>query len=84
VPSTFLKGRGAAAGLATINMVGILGGALYPPLMGYLRDRTGNYRSGFLLLSASMLAATGVVFTLRAMNTRQIRRTLERHATLPS
>ena len=84
VPSTFLKGRGAAAGLATINMVGILGGVLYPPLMGYLRDRTGNYRSGFLLLSATMLAATGVVFTLRAMSTRQIRRTLERHATLPS
>jgi ACS family tartrate transporter-like MFS transporter len=67
IPSTFLKGKGAAAGLATINMVGILGGVIFPPLMGYLRDHSGNYRSGFLMLSAATLAATAVVFTLRTL-----------------
>jgi len=67
LPSTFLKGKGAAAGLATINMVGML----YPPLMGRLRDVTGNYRLGFAMLSLTMLAATGVVFLLRSIDRRR-------------
>jgi ACS family tartrate transporter-like MFS transporter len=48
LPTTFLKGKGAAAGLATINMVGILGGVIYPPLMGWIRDLTGSYQSGLV------------------------------------
>ena len=71
LPSTFLKGKGAAAGLATINMVGILGGVLYPPLMEWLRDRTGDYRLGLGVLSLTMLAATAVVLTLRAQTRRR-------------
>jgi ACS family tartrate transporter-like MFS transporter len=66
-PTTFLKGKGAAAGLATINMVGILGGVLYPPLMGWLRDRTGAYQTGLGVLSATMLAASVVVVILRSL-----------------
>jgi len=50
------QGKGAAAGLATINMVGILGGVIYPPLMGLIRDRTGDYQSGLGVLSLTMLA----------------------------
>ena len=73
-PSTFLRGQGAAAGLATINMVGILGGVLYPPLMGWLRDRTGNYQSGLGVLSATMLAASAIVFLLRTLSHRQQRK----------
>ncbi len=71
-PTTFLKGKGAAAGLATINMVGILGGVLYPPLMGLLRDRTGDYQTGLGVLSITMLAAAGVVAVLRAMVRRRM------------
>lgn len=72
VPSTFLKGKGAAAGLATINMVGILGGVIAPPLMGWARDLTGNFQSGLAVLSATMLTATGVVMILRRMNQRKM------------
>jgi ACS family tartrate transporter-like MFS transporter len=67
LPTTFLKGKGAAAGLATINMVGILGGVIGPPLMGWARDLTGSYQNGLAVLALTMLAATGVVFTLRSM-----------------
>ena len=67
LPTTFLKGKGAAAGLATINMVGILGGVIYPPLMGWIRDRTGDYQSGLGVLSLTMLAASAVVFLLRTI-----------------
>ncbi len=66
-PSTFLKGKGAAAGLATINMVGILGGVIYPPLLGWLRDRTGAYQAGLGVLSGTMLVAAAVVVVLRGL-----------------
>jgi ACS family tartrate transporter-like MFS transporter len=72
LPSTFLKGKGAAAGLATINMVGILGGVIGPPLMGWARDLTGSYQNGLGVLALTMLAATAVVFVLRAMNRRKL------------
>ena len=75
-PTTFLKGKGAAAGLATINMVGILGGVIYPPLMGWIRDRTGDYQSGLGVLSLTMLAASAVVFLLRSMARRKMQEIL--------
>ena len=75
LPTTFLKGKGAAAGLATINMVGILGGVIYPPLMGWIRDRTGDYQSGLGVLSLTMLAASAVVFLLRSMARRKMQET---------
>ena len=65
-----MKGKGAAAGLATINMVGILGGVLGPPFMGWARDLTGSFQSGLAVLAFTMLAAAGVVFALRAMARR--------------
>ena len=76
LPTTFLKGKGAAAGLATINMVGILGGVIYPPLMGWIRDCTGDYQSGLGVLSLTMLAASAVVFLLRSMARRKMQETL--------
>jgi MFS transporter, ACS family, tartrate transporter len=81
LPSTFLKGRGAAAGLATINMVGILGGVIGPPLMGWARDLTGSYQNGLAVLSVTMLAAAGVVFALRSISHRH---TLEFNANVHS
>src|SRR6202042_3522675 len=72
LPSTFLKGKGAAAGLATINMVGILGGVIGPPLMGWARDLTGSVQSGLGVLALTMLAASAVVFGLRGMNRRKL------------
>ena len=70
LPNTFLKGKGAATGLATINMVGMVGGVLGPPLMGWARDLTGSYQSGLAVLSLTMLAASGVVFMLRTLARR--------------
>ena len=57
-------------------MVGILGGVIYPPLMGLIRDRTGDYQSGLGVLSLTMLAASAVVFLLRSMARRKTQETL--------
>jgi len=71
VPTTFLKGKGAAAGLATINMVGILGGFIGPYLMGWARDFTGDYQSGLGVLAATMFASAVVVYVLRGLSRRR-------------
>jgi ACS family tartrate transporter-like MFS transporter len=70
-PSTFLKGKGAATGLATINMVGMLGGIIGPFLMDLARDLTGSYKGGLAVLALTMLTAAGVVFTLSTMARRR-------------
>ena len=76
LPTTFLKGKGAAAGLATINMVGILGGVLGPPFMGWARDLTGNYQRGLAVLALTMLAAAAAVLTLRTMAQTKTRQSI--------
>jgi len=47
---------------------------IYPPLMGWIRDRTGNYQSGLGVLALTMLAASGVVFILRGMARQKLQK----------
>src|SRR5205085_4254753 len=46
IPGAFLSGRSAAAGIAAINTIGILGGWLGPSWMGFARDLTGDFQRG--------------------------------------
>src|SRR5262249_31982270 len=57
IPVRFLTGVGAAAGLALINSIGTIGGFAGPSLMGWLRDLTGSFERG-LLVMAGILAVT--------------------------
>jgi cyanate permease len=50
--------------------VGILGGVIGPPLMGWARDLTGSYQTGLAVLAVTMLVASGVVFLLRTLSRR--------------
>jgi ACS family tartrate transporter-like MFS transporter len=61
LPPTFLRGYGAAAGIALVNSVGNLGGFFGPNLIGLLRERTGGFGAGFLALAAALVAAAGLV-----------------------
>jgi MFS transporter, ACS family, tartrate transporter len=65
IPPTFFKGRSAAAGIAAMNMVGILGGFLGPYAMGLAKDLTGTYQRGLLLLSIPWLLGAGLMFYMR-------------------
>jgi len=71
IPAAFLSGRSAAAGIAAINMIGIVGGFLGPYWMGFARDLTGDYRRGLLVMSVPMLSAAIIMLLLH----RQARRT---------
>ena len=57
LPTAFLSGTAAAAGIALINAVGNLGGFVGPYAVGALSDATGSFYWGLVLLAALVLAA---------------------------
>src|SRR3984957_9817981 len=65
IATRFLKGRAAAAGIALMNMIGILGGFVGPYWMGIAKDWTGNYRRGLLTMAVPMRVGAGIMFYLR-------------------
>ena len=61
MPTQFLTGVAAAAGIALINTMGNIAGFSAPYLTGWLNDWTGDYKvpmfvvGGFMLLSAILM-----------------------------
>jgi ACS family tartrate transporter-like MFS transporter len=64
IPPIVLGGPAAAAGIALINAIGNLGGFVGPSVMGWLRDATGGYSGGLLVLAAALLLAAALVVTI--------------------
>ncbi len=58
MPPMFLGGTAAAAGIALINAIGNLGGFVGPAIMGALRDVTGGYAGGLLVLAGALVIET--------------------------
>jgi len=52
MPSMLLTGTAAAAGIAWINSIGNVGGAVGPALVGWIKDFTGSYSGGLYGLAA--------------------------------
>jgi ACS family tartrate transporter-like MFS transporter len=65
IPPIFLGGTAAAAGIAMINAIGNLGGAVGPTVMGWLRESTGTYTGGLLVLVAALVCEAILVASLR-------------------
>jgi MFS transporter, ACS family, tartrate transporter len=57
LPSAFLTGVGAAAGIALINSFGNIGGFAGPYLTGWLRDVTGSNEAGMFVVAGFMVMA---------------------------
>jgi MFS transporter, ACS family, tartrate transporter len=76
LPSTFLTGVGAAAGIAMINSFGNIGGFAGPYLTGWLRDLTGNNKSGFFVVAGLMVMAGIVVLVVGRRHEREEARTV--------
>jgi D-galactonate transporter len=62
LPTAFLGGAGAAAGIALINSVGNLAGFVSPYLVGWVKDLTGSTNVGLYVISVSLIL--GGTFTL--------------------
>lgn len=65
LPTTFLSGRKAAAGIAAINSIGNLGGFVGPFLIGWAREATGSFTMGLMISSFTLLASALFVLSLR-------------------
>lgn len=70
MPSAFLSGAGAAAGIAMINSVGNLGGFIGPLAIGWLKNATGSYAAGLYLVGAT-LALSALVTLVLSRRVRQ-------------
>ena len=62
LPTAFLSGAAAAAGIAVINSIGNLAGFAGPFVMGWLKDATGSFSAGLLVIAG--VAVVGVLVVL--------------------
>ena len=66
LPTSFLAGAGAAAGIALINSLGNLAGFVSPFLVGWLKDLTQSTNAGMYLLAASMVLGAFLTMSVPA------------------
>jgi MFS transporter, ACS family, tartrate transporter len=66
LPTAFLREQAAAGGIALINSMGAVGGFVGPYLIGDIKERTGEFAPGLLVLAGSLAAAAIIVLGLRA------------------
>lgn len=66
LPTAFLSGTGAAAGIAWINSVGNLGGHFGPDMIGRIRNATGgSSEAAFYTLAAVAFLGVLIILSLR-------------------
>lgn len=70
IPTAFLRGSAAAAGIAWINSIGNLGGHFGPDMIGRVRDATEGSAGAFLTLAG--VVAAGAVAVLLVTRTGQV------------
>lgn len=66
LPTAFLSGAAAAAGIAAINSVGNLAGFVSPYMVGWLKDLTHSDRDAMLCLTFILALGAASVFTVPA------------------
>ena len=66
LPTAFLVGAGAAAGIAAINSIANLAGFLAPYLVGWLKQLTSSTDSGMYMLAAALVIGACIVLTVPA------------------
>jgi len=75
LPTQFLAGRAAAAGIAAMNTITMFSGFVGPYWMGVMKDATGSYQVGLRGLALPALGAAAVMFALT--------RSLKKRVSLP-
>lgn len=64
MPTVFLSGPAAAAGIATINSIGNLGGFVGPSMIGWIKDVTGSFAGGLYFVAALLVVSAVVTLIL--------------------
>jgi sugar phosphate permease len=71
LPSRFLKGAGAAAGLAAINSVGNLGGFVAQNVVPWIKDATGSTIAPMVFLAICLAIGAMLVFVVAFVMARK-------------
>jgi MFS family permease len=69
LPTAYLTGAAAAAGIGLINSLGNLSGFVAPYVTGALSDATGSNKAGLWVVGACMVSAALVTWLLRRSRT---------------
>src|SRR5262249_29014959 len=64
MPSRFLTGAPAAAGIALVVTIANVGGLVGPTIIGTLKDRFGTYGAAFMLLGGCAMVAALLAMAL--------------------
>src|ERR1035437_7551309 len=64
MPTMFLSGSAAAAGIATINSIGNLGGFVGPAMIGWIKDLTGSFQGGLFFVAALLVLSAILTLVL--------------------
>ncbi|MCD9672775.1 MULTISPECIES: MFS transporter [Klebsiella] len=78
IPSLFLSGPAAAAGLAAINAIGNLGGFAGPAIIGWLKTNTGSFSVALYCVAGMLVISALLTLSL------EIRRRLDEKKVLKS
>jgi MFS transporter, ACS family, tartrate transporter len=70
MPTAFLYGTAAAAGIAAINSVGNLGGFFGPYVIGVVRNSTGSFKGGLLVVGGALAVSGCLALTLKVARER--------------
>ena len=70
LPTTFMHGATAAAGIAVINSIGNLGGFIAQSIVPLIRDRTGSNLAPMLFLAACLVWTCAMVLLTKAVLAR--------------
>jgi ACS family tartrate transporter-like MFS transporter len=71
LPTSFLRGTAAAGGIAVVNSVGNVGGFVGPSLVGWIRQTTGQFEAGLLMLAAFLIVGAIVVLAIPRARTAE-------------
>ncbi|MFC4946740.1 MFS transporter [Pseudonocardia sp. GCM10023141] len=84
LPAMFLSGTAVASAFAGINSVGNLAGFVGPFAVGWLKDSTGSYNPGLLLIAAcGVLGVLAVLIVARGRAASTLVAGSEREPTMP-
>ena len=72
MPTVFLAGPAAAAGIATINSIGNLGGFVGPAMIGMIKQDTGSYTNGLYFVAVLLALSAFIVLGLSAADKKRL------------
>jgi len=64
MPTLFLSGPAAAAGIATINSIGNLGGFFGPAMIGWIKDQTDSFAGGLWFVAGLLVLSAALTLVL--------------------